>query len=53
MKAVVVPFGEKIHFLTAPDKNNKKLVNWKSGVYIGTTPRLLSSWLPTRRAFAL
>ena len=35
LKAVTVPFGERVHFMTAPDKNAKKLTNWKTGIYLG------------------
>ena len=35
LKSVIVPFGEKIHFMVAPSKTEKTLSNWKIGVYLG------------------
>ena len=35
LKSVIVPFGEKVHFMNAPSKTVKVLTNWKTGIDLG------------------
>ena len=40
LKSVIVPFGEKVHFMNAPSKTVKVLTNWKTGIYIGNNTKM-------------
>ena len=35
LKSVIVPFGERVHFMIFPNKSEKVLTNWRSGVVRG------------------
>ena len=39
LKAVAVPFGERVHFLIATDKTVKTLTSWRTGIFLGISPR--------------
>ena len=53
LKAVVVSFGDNIHFLTAPDRNKKALTGWKSGVFLGVNAKTIELLVGMLRAYGV